>query len=69
MEVNDRVKQKHTKAIRTGIIIGIWEKDEYIKDKNKNQILFACKGEYKVKFDNETGQGYVTFSEQELIKL
>lgn len=64
MKIGDRVKQKHTKANRKGTVIGIWEEDEYIQS-NEERILFAVKGEIKVRFDNPEST-YHTFSETEL---
>ena len=66
MKIGDRVKQKYTRANRKGTVIGIWEEDEYIEN-NKERILFAVKGEVKVRFDNSTLESaYHTFSETEL---
>jgi len=68
-KIGDRVRQKYTLAERTGTIIGIWEEDNYFTDKEGKRILFACKGEYQVRFDNEIGNGVITFSGKELEKL
>ena len=64
----DKVRQKHTRATRIGTIIGIWENDEYIFNKTE-KILFVSKGEYKVSLDNDLNNGYITFSENELLKI
>jgi len=70
IKTGDRVKQKHTSAQRTGKVIGIWENDEYIITNNNEKILFAIKGELKVKFDyHDSGNSYHTFSEIELEKI
>lgn len=69
MKIGEKVKQKNTIAQRIGTIIGIWEKDEYYYGKDGNEICFACKGEFKVKFDNDKSDGYQTFSIQQLEKL
>lgn len=66
IKIGDRVKQKHTLAQRTGTVVGVWEKDEYLKKENE-EILFATKGEIKVRFDDsESVTTYCTFSQTEL---
>ena len=67
-KINDRVKQKHTKAERKGTIIGIWENDEYLATR-KGKVLFAIKGELKIKFDQTDNDSFVTLSKSELIKM
>ena len=69
MKIGDRVKQKYTIAQRIGTISGIWEEDEFYFGKDGNAICFACKGDFKVKFDNPKNDGYQTFSSQQLEKL
>ena len=66
-EINDRVKQKNTRASRFGTVIGVWEKDIYIDTEKGEKILFAEKGEYKVRMDNQNN--YSTFSSDEIIKV
>jgi hypothetical protein len=68
-KIGDKVRQKFTVANRIGTVIGIWEDDEYVTDKEGNSILLASKGELKVQFDNNSQGVYSTFSNQEVIKL
>lgn len=63
--VDDRIKQKYTRANRLGTVIGVYGEDFYIES-NGEQILFAVAGEYKVKFDSDPGIGYSTLSGEEL---
>lgn len=68
LNIGDRVKQKFTRANRIGTIIDIYEEDFYIKSGNE-RILFAVEGEYKVEFDSDPGEGYITLSGAELEKI
>tara|TARA_R110002072_G_scaffold182289_2_gene338438 strand:- start:1230 stop:1445 length:216 start_codon:yes stop_codon:yes gene_type:complete len=67
-EIGDLVKQVNTKATRKGKVIGIWNHDYYIENKDGSKILFAVKGEYKVEMLNSEKGNYQTFSAEQLIK-
>lgn len=69
MKINDRIRIKNTRAYRTGTIVGVWENDFYVKNSKNEMILFAIKGEYKVKLDGYKGENIVTFSESEIILI
>lgn len=69
MNIGDDVKQKYTTAQRKGVIIGIWDEDEYYTDYLGNSIRFACKGEYKVRFERDEPTSFQTFSDQQLTVL
>ena len=69
MKINDRIRIKNTRAFRTGTIVGIWENDCYIENANNERILFAIKGEYKVRLDGYEVENIITFSSSEIILL
>ena len=69
IEIGDKVKQKRGKATRVGTIIGIWDDNQYIIDKEGNSILVARKGEFKVRFDDITNNTFETFYTEELVKM
>lgn len=67
--LGDKVKLKYNSTHGIGMIVGIWDKTEYIIDNEGNSKLLASKGDYKVSFDNDLPSSYQTFSGQLLIKL
>ena len=69
MQVGDKVKQKNTSVHRIGIIVGIWEDDEYYETSEGANVLFASKGELKVRFELDELSTYQTFSSKQLILL
>lgn len=66
-KIGDRVKDKNSLANRTGTITGIYEEDLYIESNGK-RILYASKGEFKIKFDYHKGDGNVPMHGSQLEK-
>lgn len=69
MKINDKVRIKNTRALRTGTIVGIWDDDYYIINDKNERILFAVIGELKVKLDGYEEDNIVTFSPSEVLLI
>ena len=64
----DRVKDTTLLANRIGTVVGIYEEDKFIES-NGEIILFASKGEFQIRFDNDKGDGIVPMHGSQLEKV
>lgn len=66
LKLNDRVKIKNTRSMRTGTIVGIYEEDYYMENNEKERVLFASVGDLKVKLDGYKIETFITYSPSEI---
>lgn len=63
----DRVKQIGLN--RKGTVVGIWENDFFINKDTDDPVLFASKGQYKVRMDGDSKDSFSTLYSAEIEKL
>ena len=63
----DRVKHKNTNRFET--IVGKWKNDFFIRKGTNDPILYASKGEYKVKMDGNDKDSSTPLSGSEMEKI
>ena len=68
ININTRIRQKNLAILRTGTVKDIFKKDTFINVETE-LILFAKKGDIKVKWDDSvTNSSVMSREELELIK-
>ncbi len=67
MEIGEQVKKRFSRSQRVGIIVHIFESDQYKILDDGRIHYFARKGDFKIRFGNDSGTN--THCAQELIQV